>query len=894
MTTPEQWPKIKEIVGAALECEPGKRETYLDQACSRDRELRAEVESLLAAYDNADELSQHPLAAQVADSPSQFTNIGSYRLIRELGVGGMGEVWLAEQTEPVRRQVAVKLIRAGMYDSSAVQRFRMERQSLAVMDHPSIAKVFDAGATPFGQPYLVMEYVEGSSITDYCDRKKLGIRERLTLFLQVCAGVQHAHQKAIIHRDLKPSNILIVEVDGKPTPRIIDFGLAKATSPTASGESLHTQVGSFMGTPGYMSPEQLDPDIHDIDTRTDVYSLGVVLYELLTGFLPFETKDWKQRRLDEVLRELRETDPQSPSTKVSTNRDTSTSKAEARAMQPAQLASLLQGDLDWIALKALEKDRERRYRTPDQLAADIENYLCSRPVVAGPTSSAYRLRKYLQRHAAAVAVVSIVILTLATGVGVATWQARRAQRRFDQVRHLANVFLFDFEQSIHNVPGATKARQLLVKTALEYLDSLSRDAAGDAELTRELAAAFEKVGDIQGDPGSGNVGNSTDALHSYERAMSLRSGLGDKESRDPAIRLAFVEVLDKIAVLQLRTGNVDGAMQSAQQAVSLAEYVVQAGHSNRAATTQLASAYINLANAEVRGSSSQLASGHCQKAIDLLEPLDAASAGDRDIQNRLATAYWRMGLVFVQLNSFEKAIPYLGKALPLLEKLLAGDPNDAVVRRQLMIVLSQLSISSTYSHSPDYKLNVERSRRSVAIAEQAVATDPANVEAVSDLVAVAASAAAVFREGARYADAKHVFERAISAGNSLVERDPGSKQNQLSLAVTRVNFGSELTESGDFPAAMEEFRLADQIYGNLLQQSPGDLRVLSSRVFGWIGMGKCLSKQRKWQEARRYYSIGLEVAEKYAPQQTMFAMARDQLREADQRAARASAKQRQP
>jgi eukaryotic-like serine/threonine-protein kinase len=500
----QQWEHVKELLYRAMQLEPVQRAQFLDQACSSDAALRAEVESLLSVDEDVRSsfLQSSPLGADLPRSddipalkPGQVF-AQRFRLVRKLGEGGMGQVWLAEQTSPVRRQVALKLIKAGMYDESVVKRFQAERQSLAVMDHPAIAKVFDAGTTPQGQPYFVMEYVPGLPITEYCDQKKLSIPERLKLFIQACEGVQHAHQKAIIHRDLKPANILVVEVDGKPVPRIIDFGLAKATTLPAEGQSLFTQLGHFMGTPGYMSPEQVDPNVQDVDTRTDVYSLGVILYVLLVGLQPFETR--QKQPLDEWLRKLREEEPPRPSTKVSTDRDTPIATAAARATEPRQLVSLLRGDLDWITMRAVEKDRARRYGAPSELAADIRRYLNHEPVAARPASAGYRLRKYTRRHRAAVGVAAGLVLLLAAFSILQAVQLRRITRERDRANRERDraTRITDFMTGMFKVSDPSEARGNSV-TAREILDKASKDMgtglAKDPEVQSQMMEVMART-----------------------------------------------------------------------------------------------------------------------------------------------------------------------------------------------------------------------------------------------------------------------------------------------------------------------------------------------------------------------------------------------------------------
>ncbi len=424
--------------------------------------------------------------------------IGPYRLLQRVGEGGMGEVWLAEQTHPVRRRVALKIIKAGMDTTQVVARFEAERQALAVMDHPAIARVFDAGATPEGRPYFVMEYVRGEGIASYCNKHKLSIPSRIDLFLQVCDGVQHAHQKGIIHRDLKPSNILVTVQDDRPVPKIIDFGVAKAITQHLTDRTLYTEQGVLIGTPEYMSPEQAEMTELDIDTRTDVYALGVVFYELVTGALPFDGKALREKGVEEIRRTIREVDPPRPSTRVTTL----AASSETNERTTRELARDLRGDLDWITMCALEKDRTRRYGSVSDLAADLRRHVEHLPVLASPPSTVYRVRKFARRHRAGVLVAATLASLLVAFAVTMTVQARRITREWERANREAQAAkeITEFLVGLFSVSDPSQAKGNTV-TAREILDqgaqrigALSSQPPLQARLQRTLGGVYTSLG----------------------------------------------------------------------------------------------------------------------------------------------------------------------------------------------------------------------------------------------------------------------------------------------------------------------------------------------------------------------------------------------------------------
>ena len=691
-----------EIFGEAIDLPVADRAAFLDRACAGDPALRARVAALLTGHETADDFLQDSAVARPAALPEEKPGdvLGRYTLLKKIGEGGCGVVYLAEQNEPVRRRVALKVIKLGMDTRQVITRFEGERQALAMMDHPDIARVFDAGATDTGRPFFVMEFVDGLPITKFCDEHGLNMHARLWLFARVCLALQHAHQKGIIHRDLKPSNILVALHEGEPAPKIIDFGIAKATSGRLTEATLITGFDQFIGTPAYMSPEQAELRDLDIDTRSDVYSLGVLLYELLTGRPPYDPQSLVRAGIAEIRRIIREVEPPRPSTRVATltgaDRDT---VARLRGAAAAKLSSALSGDLDWIVMRCLEKDRDRRYPTASELADDVRRHLRFEPVVARPPSAGYRAQKFLARNrlacasAAAVAaalvigtVVSVRQAVLATRAGRAEAVARAdAQRRQEQAEALLTFMLGDFRAE-RKKAGKLSLLDDVGEKALAYFAALDPRDLTDTVLARQ-AKALTQIGETRIDQARFPEADAAFAA-AYARATALTT----RHPRDGDMLFERAQAEYWIGFIARRRGNLAITHEWFTRYRDSALALVALEGNKPRAQRELTSGHHNLAVFDYDRNQFAAARAGFLAEISAVNDLIAATPGDLTLRFRLADIASWLGLVAERDGQFDEALARFGEMATRVQELATLEPT--VPRWQEKIAESTIAVAN--------------------------------------------------------------------------------------------------------------------------------------------------------------------------------------------------------
>jgi tetratricopeptide (TPR) repeat protein len=808
------WRDIERILATVIEVPENDRAARIQELCGDCAELRAEVESLLAAHENAGTfLAVETKISSELSAPAFLSGrqLGSYRLLDIIGAGGMGTVYRAERTDGhFQKHVAIKVVPAAIHSPELQRRFNSEQQILACLEHPNIARLLDAGISHDGIPYFVMEYVEGTTINQYCDSRALGTKERLRIFQTVCESVQYAHQHLVVHRDLKPANILI---SGHGVPKLLDFGVAKILDPWRAGlaEATHSLLNPM--TPAYASPEQARGD--KLTTASDIYSLGVVLYELVTGLPAQPVAD---KSLDEAIRIITETEPPKPTTALRNKTGANTS---ARTLE-------LSTDVDAIVAKAMRKDPQQRYSSARELSSDISRYLEGMPVLAHRGSLRYLAGKFAARHKAGVLAATIALILAVAGFGlvmhqnhIAQRERARAQRRFDDVRSLAKSLMFEVHDSIKDLPGATPARKLLVSRASQYLDSLSREAGDDAGLQRELAAAYERLGDVQGNPELSNLGDPTAALASYGKAAALRESLLKLQSSDPALKLDLSGTYLKVGTCKDASGDLSGALTSLQRARITAE----------------------------------------ETGLDRQDPA---------LVDALAAAHWAIARVTREQGNLPAALVGYRTAIALRESARVTDPAKKTEFRT-RIAASEREIAEVFRQQKQYAAAVETAARSLASLESVSGKDPDNSTLRRWVGAGYDQLGTCLEDAGKLDDALDNFRKGREIFHKTMVKDPTDTDASRVTGFMDLEVGRVLVKKGDSSNALPLLNEALAIFQNLAKSSP-EISYLSddfANVYSELGMAYAALgsdgrlphsiRREHWLQAQRCYGKSRDV-----------------------------------
>ena len=815
-----RWIRIKELFMTAYDLPDESRTEFIERC---DADLRPEVEKLLRAEIEADQFINEPAVIDVglADEHPVDTYLGkhidSYKIIKEIGHGGMGTVYLANRADKsFEKSVAVKLVKRGMDTNAVLKRFVMERQILAQLEHPNIASLLDGGSTTDGLPYFVMEYVEGLPITKFCDAHELSIDERLDLFIKVCTAISYAHQNLVVHRDIKPSNIIVTN-DG--TPKLLDFGIAKLLHPEWSLDTNEATATMFrVMTPEYASPEQIQG--LPITTASDVYSLGVVLYELLCGERPFKLEG---RMPEEAAQIVLTEEPVRPSSVVISHsslvKNTSDNNGQmtkdegqvTKFRNPQSAIRNLKGDLDNIILKALAKEPERRYQSVQEFSEDIRRHLEGLPVTATADTVSYRLAKFVKRYRTAAIAGCVIVLTLLAATAVTSWQAivarrerDRADQRFSQVRKLAHTVLFDYHDGIAELAGSTPIREKMVKDALEYLDNLAGESAGDADLQRELAAAYQKVGDVQGNPYLANLGNPDGALESYRKGLAILEALPLTDANNAQTRFDLAKSHEKIGDILWAKGESAESQAEYRRALSIYEKLSSANDLSDPANIARLHDRIGQTEEQVGDFDGALAS--YQSALNKSQDLVATEPENPKYRRAVAVGYAKIGDIYYQKRDYKAASEHFQKSLPILQNLSANEPANTTLRRNLGLIYARVALAEM--EAGNYSESIKYNLQAIDIQKQIVAADPNNLQIQFDLADVLANLGECFGRMGNLATATENFREAISISRQSLAKNPAYAHGVTNFANTYSTFAKILLKNGDVAKALENYRQA--------------------------------------------------------------------------------------
>ncbi len=894
------WEKISGILLNCLEMEVSRRGEYLD-SLRLERDLRTEVESLLELEEGAEslmnlsavELSDGYFDERFEESAGAGQIFGAYRVVREIGSGGMGAVYLAERADgKFEQKVALKLLKREMNTAALRRRFQHEREILAELEHPNIARLLDAGTTKDNIPFIALEYVEGLPINVYCNQNDLDITQRLDLFREVCLAIDFAHRNLVVHRDLKPSNILVNE---SGAPKLLDFGISKFISDDFENADLATITELGVMTPSYASPEQIQRK--SVTTATDIYSLGVILFELLCGHRPFETKE---NDFKEIYDSIIKTDPPLPSSMVNFATMHLPDLAEARTdLEPPGVprsvveqepkprfktemldtrenialrtrrphinvtASGIRGDLDNIVLKAMRKEPERRYSSAENFAEDILRHLRGLPVTARPNTYSYRAEKFYQRNKVSVFASVLIILAIFAGIVTTVWQARialseraKAEKRFNDVRTLANAFLFDLSPKIEKLPGSTEARKELVTLALQYLDSLSTEAEDDQELQSELAAAYEKVGDVQGNPSNPNVGDISGSMASYEKALNIRLKLLKSDPNDLIRESDLANNYKVLGEINANGGDLEKGKAYLEKALEMRETINKKEPTSYEGRTRLAETINARGDISFDDSEHKKAIEYYERAREIYKKLLEERPSDHQMERLYGNTYVSLGKAYGWDDDLKSGEENLDTAVAILSKLGEKYPNDQRVQRSL--VIAYLRTGDNYADFNKEKQGIALFERGIEVAQRLSTADPQSVQAKRDLAIITRKLAEVLSREGRNKESLEKMISVLSIFKALRDTDPNNAVAIYDVANAQFAAGGTFLALKDYDGGIKILKEAKEGFQNNLRIDPTYISAARTLAFTSINIGTHYGKLSESRNRLEYLKKALE------------------------------------